>query len=260
MQSRRRSLAATLLATLALSAAVAAKPPAAVPASPLPLATPESQGMSSERLERLHAEVQRFIDEGKHAGAVSLVARNGKIVDWRTYGKRDLEADRHQRRRPHPARRGALQAGRPHRDTSGLTYDFGDTPVEKINHDAKLAEAPSLADFVTRVSRLPLAHEPGERFTYGVSTDVLGALVEKVSGWTFGQFLEERLARLDRPVRLGGGGHHLRQPGPAGEDGRPPLRAALPLRRAQDLLALLHPRLRGDRELRRPFPHGGKQS
>jgi CubicO group peptidase (beta-lactamase class C family) len=79
--------------------------------------------------------------------------------------------------------------------TSGLTYDFGDSPVGKLNRDAKLPEATSLADFVERVSRLPLAHEPGERFTYGVSTDVLGALVEKVSDKPFGQFLEERLLR-----------------------------------------------------------------
>jgi CubicO group peptidase (beta-lactamase class C family) len=248
MQSRRRSLAATLLITLALATAAAAKPPAAVPASPLPLATPESQGMSSERLERLHAEVQRFVDEGKHAGAVTLVARNGKIVDWRTYGKRDVEAGLPMEKdtivriysmskivtsvaalilleearfrlddpigdylpelghmkvmtggtaeKPRLAdAKGPITIKHLFTHTSGLTYDFGDTPVEKINHDAKLAEAPSLADFVTRVSRLPLAHEPGERFTYGVSTDVLGALVEKVSGRPFGQFLEERLLR-----------------------------------------------------------------
>jgi CubicO group peptidase (beta-lactamase class C family) len=79
--------------------------------------------------------------------------------------------------------------------TSGLTYDFGDSPVEKLNHEAKLWEATSLADFVERVSRLPLAHEPGERFTYGVSTDVLGALLEKVSGRSLAEVLDERVLR-----------------------------------------------------------------
>jgi len=49
------------------------------------------------------------------------------------------------------------------------------------------------------VSRLPLAHEPGARFSYGFSTDVLGALVEKVSGQTFGSFCEERIFR---PLRM----------------------------------------------------------
>src|SRR5512139_208522 len=92
MNTVRRSLAAAALATLVLSVAAAAKPPGAVPAPPLPLATPESQGMSSERLGRLHAEVERFVSEGKYAGVVSLLARNGRIVDWRAWGKRDIEA------------------------------------------------------------------------------------------------------------------------------------------------------------------------
>ena len=72
------------------AAEAAAREAAAAP--PLPLATPESQGMSSDRLSRLHAEIERFVTEGKHAGAVTLLARNGRIVDWRTFGKRDIEA------------------------------------------------------------------------------------------------------------------------------------------------------------------------
>ena len=86
MRNRERSLVAALVMTLVLSAVAAAKPPAPVAAPPLPLATPESQGMSSERLGRLHAEIERFVSEGKHAGAVSLVARNGRIVDWQAWG------------------------------------------------------------------------------------------------------------------------------------------------------------------------------
>jgi CubicO group peptidase (beta-lactamase class C family) len=243
-----RSLAAAFLITLALSAVAAAKPPVGVPAPPLPLATPESQGMSSERLERLHSEIRRFVDEGKHAGAVSLLARNGKIVDWRAYGKRDLEAGLPMEKDtivriysmskiltsvavlilleeahfklddpigdhfPELARMKVFTGGTAEKPlladaktpitikhllthTSGLTYDFGDSPVEKLNREGKLWEAASLNEFVRRVSRLPLAHEPGERFTYGVSIDVLGALVEKVSGRTLGDFLDQRLFR-----------------------------------------------------------------
>lgn len=248
MRSLRGSLLASVLIALALAPVATARPPLAVPAPPLPLATPESQGMSSERLERLHAEVQGFIDGGKHAGAVTLVARNGKIVDWRAYGKRDLEAGLPMEKDticriysmskivtsvavlilleearfklddpigdylPELARMKVLTGGTAEAPlladakapitvkhllthTSGLTYDFGDSLVEKLNRAAKLPEAASLSDFVERVSRLPLAHEPGERFTYGVSTDILGALVEKVSGQSFGQFLAERLLR-----------------------------------------------------------------
>ena len=90
---RRSPVAAFLLALVLAASTAAAQAPAAVQAWPLPAAAPESQGMSSERLARLHAGVQRFVDEGRHAGAVSLIARNGRIVDWRTYGKRDLEND-----------------------------------------------------------------------------------------------------------------------------------------------------------------------
>jgi CubicO group peptidase (beta-lactamase class C family) len=79
--------------------------------------------------------------------------------------------------------------------SSGLIYGFGSTPLDKIYKDAKIDEATSLPDFVTRVSRLPLAHEPGTRFSYGLSTDVLGALVEKLSGRTLGGFCEERIFR-----------------------------------------------------------------
>ena len=55
-----------------------------------PAATPESVGFSSERLERLHALIQGEIDQKQLAGAVTLLARHGKIVDYRTYGQRDM--------------------------------------------------------------------------------------------------------------------------------------------------------------------------
>jgi CubicO group peptidase (beta-lactamase class C family) len=51
---------------------------------------PESVGFSSERLERLHALIQQAVDRKEIAGAVTLLARHGKIVDYRAYGVRDL--------------------------------------------------------------------------------------------------------------------------------------------------------------------------
>ena len=92
--------------------------------------------------------------------------------------------------------------------TSGLTYDFGDGTIDKIFRQVKPFDVSSMGEFVERVSRLPLAHEPGERFTYGVSTDVLGALVEKVSGRSLAEFLEERIWR---PLGMKDTG--LRRPG-----------------------------------------------
>lgn len=51
---------------------------------------PESVGFSSERLERLHALIQGEIDTKKLAGAVTILARHGRVVEYRTYGVRDL--------------------------------------------------------------------------------------------------------------------------------------------------------------------------
>ena len=51
---------------------------------------PETVGFSSERLERLHALIQQEVDQKQLAGAVTLLARHGKVVDYRTYGYRDL--------------------------------------------------------------------------------------------------------------------------------------------------------------------------
>lgn len=56
----------------------------------LPMATPESVGFSSQRLERLHALIQDEVNKKELAGAITLLARHGKIVDLRTYGKRDM--------------------------------------------------------------------------------------------------------------------------------------------------------------------------
>ena len=93
LQTIRALLACVLLAILAAPVAADDRASAAAAAtSALPLATPESQGMSRPRLDRMHAEVRRFVDEGLHSGVVTLVARNGKLVDLYSYGKRDLEA------------------------------------------------------------------------------------------------------------------------------------------------------------------------
>ncbi len=53
------------------------------------LTKPESVGFSSERLERLHALMQQVVDQKQLPGAVTLLARHGKVVDYRVYGMRD---------------------------------------------------------------------------------------------------------------------------------------------------------------------------
>src|SRR5579871_879058 len=51
---------------------------------------PETVGFSSERIERLHAYMKQVIDDKELSGAVTILARHGKVVDYRTYGARDM--------------------------------------------------------------------------------------------------------------------------------------------------------------------------
>src|SRR2546425_4670832 len=57
----------------------------------LPTTSPARAGFDPARLEVLHSITKRFVDEGQHAGAITLLARNGKLLDFQTYGYRDLE-------------------------------------------------------------------------------------------------------------------------------------------------------------------------
>ena len=84
MSHRDRSL--TVLAALLVLIFAAA----AAQTKPVSTATPESVGFSSQRLDRLHALIQDEINNKELAGAVTILARHGKIVDYRTYGQRDI--------------------------------------------------------------------------------------------------------------------------------------------------------------------------
>lgn len=86
------------------------------------------------------------------------------------------------------------------RHTSGLVYEGGNTAVHKLYresglYDTGLARDGTLKDFVSRLARLPLAHQPGEVWEYGHSADVLGRVIEVASGRPLDQFLDGRLFR-----------------------------------------------------------------
>jgi len=83
------------------------------------------------------------------------------------------------------------------RHTSGLVYGpFGNTLVHQAYNKANLFDSgQTLAEFVSKLSKLPLAHQPGSVWEYGMSTDVLGRIVEVVSGMTFDRFVEERITK-----------------------------------------------------------------
>ena len=78
--------------------------------------------------------------------------------------------------------------------TAGFTYGWGNKPVDERYKELKMSgSSATLADMAKTLSDIPLVHEPGERWTYGVSTDVLGYLVEVVSGMPFETFLQTRI-------------------------------------------------------------------
>lgn len=78
--------------------------------------------------------------------------------------------------------------------TSGLTYGWGDRPVDKLYNKLKVFDSDStLAEKVETLSKIPLVFEPGKRWKYGVSTDVLGYLVEVVSEMPYEEFLKKKL-------------------------------------------------------------------
>jgi CubicO group peptidase (beta-lactamase class C family) len=83
------------------------------------------------------------------------------------------------------------------RHTSGLVYGpFGNTLVHQAYNKANLFDnGQTLAEFVTKLTKLPLAHQPGTVWEYGMSTDVLGRIVEVVSGMPFDQFVAERITK-----------------------------------------------------------------
>ena len=78
--------------------------------------------------------------------------------------------------------------------TAGFTYGWGNKPVDARYREANIREPGStLVDMVEKLSKIPLVHEPGEKWTYSVSTDVLGYFVEVVSGMPFEEFLQTRI-------------------------------------------------------------------
>lgn len=222
-------------------------------AAQLPPISPKAAGFDPQRLEVIHQTTRRFVDDKLYAGVITLLARDGRLVDFQAHGWRDVE-------RQLPMQRDTIcrvysmskivtcvatlilfEEGRFNLDdpvsnylpemkdmkvwaggtadapqleplkrpitikhllthTSGLIYDMsGESELTKLWRKADLWNAPDLTNFIARLAKLPLKHQPGDAYTYGVNQDVLGALVERVSGRRFGAFLQ---TRLFAPLRM----------------------------------------------------------
>lgn len=82
--------------------------------------------------------------------------------------------------------------------TSGIGYGFLDEQLMALYQKAGITEGFEERDIPTnencyRIAGMPLMHSPGERFTYGLNYDVLGCLVEEVSGMSLQEFFETRI-------------------------------------------------------------------
>lgn len=215
-------------------------------AADLPRASPESVGMSSERLDRMNEAIHAYVDAGRTPGVVTLIARHGKVVHVDAYGKADLESGRATRTddvfrmysmtkpitsvallmlyeegkfqltdplaKYYPAvadmrvfagttPQGGLLLDAPKRPISvqdvfrhsaGFSYGFGATPVDRMYGEASLLSV-GLDDLMEKLPRLPLLYQPGDRWVYSVAHDVQAALVEKLSGMKFDEFVRTRI-------------------------------------------------------------------
>jgi len=94
------------------------------------------------------------------------------------------------------------------RHTSGVTYgQFGDGLVKQAYRAVDMMDArQTTAEFITKLSKLPLQYQPGEVWDYGMSTDVLGRLVEVVSGMALDAFIA---SRITGPMGMKDTGFHV---------------------------------------------------
>jgi CubicO group peptidase (beta-lactamase class C family) len=223
----------------------------------LPTASPESVGLSPERLERISSAIERSIGETRLAGAVTLVARRGRVAWLKAQGMSDKEAQkpmqtdaifricsmtkpitstavmmlyeegRFQLSDPvskyipefkNPKVLAKTGSGQVYNipangeitirqlltHTAGLTYHWN-ADLGPLYRDAGVAHGllqydGRIGDSVRKLAGLPLLFNPGEKYEYSLSVDVLGYLVEVLSGMTLDQFLR---ARIFEPLGMG---------------------------------------------------------
>lgn len=193
---------------------------------------PESAGMSSQRLERIGTWLNELVRRKEAAGFVSLVARHGKVVHHQAVGTRgmrnpdpmpaDALFDLASMTKPITVAAALmlLEEGRITLNDPIANYlpEFKDARVEvrpgayeparpiTVQHlfthtsgvfdprsRAEKFSAPTLAGHMRTFAKLPLRSQPGSTYLYGDSHDVLGYLVEKVSGLPLDRFIQERI-------------------------------------------------------------------
>jgi CubicO group peptidase (beta-lactamase class C family) len=208
--------------------------------------SPEKMGFAPDRLKRVDELMQGYVDAGKLAGMVTLIARADQVVHQETFGLRDLAASSpmesdtifriYSMTKPITSlammmlsEQGSVHLTDPVvkflpefegvqvweqdgklvdpkrpikvldllRHNAGLSYGgYKDSqdPVDELYDRADLFDSKlSLKEMVRRVADLPLIHHPGEAWRYSVATDVVGRLVEVISGKLLAEFFDRRI-------------------------------------------------------------------
>ena len=209
----------------------------------LPRSVPENVGMATARLARIAPVMQRWVDNGKIPGALTMIAREGRIVHFEKVGMQDVATAKpiefdtifriYSMTKPITSvavmmlyEEGHFQLNTPVSEfipafkdmkvyteggtdivdaeremtikhllthTSGLIYGGdGEHPIHERYRNANFYGG-GLADMAQALGNIPLAHHPGAFWSYGMSTDVLGYLIEVVSGMPFEEFLKTRI-------------------------------------------------------------------
>ncbi|MDE0424372.1 MAG: serine hydrolase [Candidatus Poribacteria bacterium] len=215
-------------------------------------AAPQEVGLSAKRLACVSTTTQKFINEERLAGAVTVVARRGKIAHFETQGMMDIESAKPMQKdtifriysmtKPIAAvaimmlyEDGKLQLDAPAsvyipelgglkvtkdpdaetlglvevdremavldlmRHTAGLPgaarYMAGKTAIDERYREVGLhrLHVCNLQEMVERLGKIPLLYQPGSKWHYSIAADVLGRLVEVISGQSFDVFLAERI-------------------------------------------------------------------
>ena len=210
--------------------------------SQLESSNPESQGISNERLERLSQLSQRYVDDGKVANITTIINRNGKIVYFKSFGKRGFD-DNDEVKKDDLYRIYSMtkpivslaimqlyEEGKFHLNdpvekyipefknlkiavskdslvnskrkmtvkhllthTAGLSYGWSSHPADDYYRDGNIWSSESLDDFTKKISEFPLRFEPGSKYYYSVSVDILGVLIQRISGLSLDKYLTQNI-------------------------------------------------------------------
>lgn len=187
---------------------------------------PEDRSFDRDMLDRIPARMQEFVDQGKVAGVVTLVANQNRVVHLAAVGKADLEANRKMQEdsifriasMTKPITATALMQlvdqGKLAIDDPVAKYlpAFKDQKLETgdaarpvtirdiLTHTAGLASpdknlsgGASLAEVVDSIGRQPLKFAPGSKWQYSSGITVAGRLVEVASGEAYDEYLAKHI-------------------------------------------------------------------